>query len=205
MGLGDGAWDQGDFAHANTYYQESLALMQHICSPYGIAWARWHLGAVARDRGNSAEAAAHYQAAIELFRPAEYLRGLAWTLYGLGIVARDQGEYAHASQLLRESLALFAPNSKPGSAACLEGMAGVAAMVGHAVQATRWLGAAEAARAATSTPLWPCEQADYARIVDMLRAQIGAAELARAWSAGQAMPLEQAIAEVWAADEGKIQ
>jgi hypothetical protein len=35
----------------------------------------------------------------------------------------------------------------------------------------------------------------------MLRAQLGAAELARAWSAGQAMPLEQVIAEVFAADD----
>ena len=132
-------------------------------------------------------------------RPA-YLRSLAWTLYGLGIVARDQGEYGHASELLRESLALFTPNDRHGSAACLEGMAGVAALVGHAVQAARWLGAADAARVSISAPLWPCEQADYARIVDILRAQIGAAELDRAWSAGQAMPLEQVIAEVCAAD-----
>jgi predicted ATPase/transcriptional regulator with XRE-family HTH domain len=204
QGLGDGARDRGDLTQANTYYQESLALMQHICSPYGIAWALWHLGAVARDEGDTAGAAAHYQAAMDIFRPAGYLRGLAWTLYGLGIVARDQGEYGQASERLRESLTLFAPDNKHGSAACLEGMAGVAAMVGQPAQAARWLGAAEAARAATSTPFWPCEQADYARIVDMLRAQIGAAELTRAWSAGQAMPLGQAIAEVWAADEGKI-
>jgi predicted ATPase/DNA-binding XRE family transcriptional regulator len=201
MGLGDNTRDQGDLTQANAYYQESLALMQHIRSPYGIGWARRHLGAVARDAGDSAGAAAHYQAAIELFRPGGYLHGLAWSLYGLGIVARDQGEYGHASELLRESLAVFTPNDRHGSAVCLEGMAGVAALVGHAVQAARWLGAAQAARAATSTPLWPCEQADYDRIVDMLRAHIGAAEFDRAWLAGQAMLLEQAIAEVWAADD----
>jgi predicted ATPase/transcriptional regulator with XRE-family HTH domain len=201
QGLGDGARDRGDFTQANRYYQESLALMQQMCSPFGIAWARWHLGAVARDAGDSAGATAHYQAAMELFRPAEYLRGLAWTLYGLGIVARDQGEYRHASQLLRQSLALFAPNNKHGSAACLEGMAGVATMIGHAVQAARWFGAAEAARAAIRTPLWPCDQADYDRIVDLLRTQIGAEELAQAWSAGQAMPLEQVIAEISATDD----
>jgi hypothetical protein len=155
---------------------------------------------VARDAGDSAGAAAHYQAAMELFRPAGYLRGLAWTLYGLGIVARDQAEYAQANERLRESLALFAPDNKHGSAACLEGMAGVAAMVGHTAQAARWLGAAEALRVAISTPRWPCEQAEYARMVDMLRAQVGAAELTRTWFAGQAMPLEQVIAEVCAAD-----
>ena len=112
------------------------------------------------------------------------------------MVARDQGEYRRASEQLRESLALFAPNNKHGSAACLEGLAGVAALVGQSAQAARWLGVAQAARAAISTPLWPCEQTNYDRTIDLLRAQIGADELAQAWSAGQAMPLEQAIAEV---------
>jgi len=78
---------------------------------------------------------------------------------------------------------------------CLEGLAAVAGVLGHLERAARLFGAEEALRAAIGAPLSPTDRATNARAVVAARDQLEEAAFTAAWAEGQAMPLDQAIAE----------
>ena len=52
------------------------------------------------------------------------------------------------------------------------------------------------------TPLPPVEQPSYETTVQMTKAALGEAAFAAAWAAGQALTLEQAVAEALADEMG---
>jgi hypothetical protein len=62
-------------------------------------------------------------------------------------------------------------------------------------RATRLLGAAAALRERIGAPLPPVDRADYDRDVASAHAQLDEVTFDAAWAAGQALTLEQAIAE----------
>jgi hypothetical protein len=62
-------------------------------------------------------------------------------------------------------------------------------------------GAVAALREATGAREPPLDRARYARSVHRVRERLGEAAFAEAWSEGQVMPLEQAIAYALAADQ----
>jgi hypothetical protein len=62
-------------------------------------------------------------------------------------------------------------------------------------RAARLLGAVDALREMIGYRLAAAERTDYDRDVAAIRAQLDAATFAAAWAAGQALTLEQAIAE----------
>jgi hypothetical protein len=73
-------------------------------------------------------------------------------------------------------------------------------MAGQPERAARLLGDATALRDAIAAPLLPFEGRHYERSVAAVRMALDAAVFTEAWAAGQAMPLEQAIAYALAAD-----
>ncbi|HEX9440857.1 MAG TPA: hypothetical protein VF909_14320, partial [Roseiflexaceae bacterium] len=114
----------------------------------------------------------------------------------LGALVNAQGDAARATALLREALVLQQSHAGKGSiASSLERFAGIAAGQGQPDRAARLLGAAEALRKAIGAPLPPVERPDYERTVAAARAQLDAATFATAWAEGQALTLEQVIAE----------
>jgi hypothetical protein len=124
-------------------------------------------------------------------------------LPALGTLVNAQGDRAQARAILREALLLqqqFAPPNVPYPEFIdsLEACAVIDVGHGLAVQAARLMGAAEtlstandAQRPASATPV-------YRRTVAATRAQLGDTAFEAAWSAGQALTLEQAIAEALA-------
>jgi hypothetical protein len=78
----------------------------------------------------------------------------------------------------------------------LEACAGVAIGQGWAVRAARLLGAATALRTTIGIRRAPAARPAYERDVASARAQLDDAAFAAAWAAGQALTLEQAIAEL---------
>jgi hypothetical protein len=76
-----------------------------------------------------------------------------------------------------------------------------AAGTGWAERAARLLGAAAAAREATGALLPPVEQPDHDATVQAARVALGEAAFATAWAAGQALTLDEAVAEALAEDE----
>ena len=63
------------------------------------------------------------------------------------------------------------------------------------VRSPRLWGAAEATRRLIGAPLPPNERPRYERLVAAVRTQLDEETFAAAWAAGQALSLEQAIAE----------
>jgi hypothetical protein len=96
---------------------------------------------------------------------------------------------------LREGLALWRElGDQLGAAECLEGLAAIAAGTGEPARVARLLGAVEALREAMGTPQPPVERLDHEATVAATRAALGAAAFAAAWSEGQALTPEEAVA-----------
>jgi DNA-binding NarL/FixJ family response regulator len=68
-------------------------------------------------------------------------------------------------------------------------------MQGQPVGAARLYGAASSLRTLLGAPLPPVERLSYQEYVAMLRAQLGEPAFGNAWAEGQALTLEEAIAE----------
>jgi hypothetical protein len=74
-------------------------------------------------------------------------------------------------------------------------LAAVATDDGLHERAARLCGAAEAMPESARAPIPRVERAEYDRTVAAVRARLGDHAIAAAWAAGQAMPLEDTIAE----------
>jgi predicted ATPase/DNA-binding CsgD family transcriptional regulator len=194
--LGDVALDQGDIVQAVTRFQEALAVNRDLGSTLQSGWALINLGRIAYAQRDLARALASFEETLALFRQAGQEGGVAQTLLELGRVALTQGEYSRAAERFAESLGLHREmGNLRDTAYCLEGLAGVGGAWRQASRAARLFGAAEALREVGRIPLPPVNRADYERDVAATRAQLDTATFAAAWAAGQAMTLDEAIAE----------
>ena len=96
---------------------------------------------------------------------------------------------------LDESLAILRERGYTwGVAACLSGLAGVASAQDQAERAVRLFGAVEALRETVPAAVAHVHQVEQARDMCAARAQLDARAFTAAWTEGQAMTLEQAIA-----------
>ena len=79
------------------------------------------------------------------------------------------------------------------TAVCLETLAGVAGALHQSVLAARLLGAAEALRETTATPLPQVARSQYGRIVETARSQVDEATWQASWREGRAMRPAEAV------------
>ncbi len=86
-------------------------------------------------------------------------------------------------------------------AACLEGLAEVAAGQDRPRRAARLWGAAEVIRERLGAPLPPAGRSRFAASVARARATLGDGAFEAAWAEGRALPLDQAVASALAADD----
>jgi hypothetical protein len=106
------------------------------------------------------------------------------------------GDIAGASICYTESLTIYHDlNERLGIADRLEGMAAVRAAQKALESAVRLWSAAETLRTSLGTPMWPADRPAYERAVAEVRTAFGEPLFHAAWVAGQALTLEQAIAE----------
>lgn len=119
--------------------------------------------------------------------------GLAFVLDVLGALVSAQGDATRATALLGEALALqkqFSPDLIHES---LDGFAWMTCGQGQPARAARLLGATESIVVdGIGTAAWHFAHEHF---VATVRAQLDEATFAAAWAAGQALTLEQAIAE----------
>ncbi|HLV79403.1 MAG TPA: tetratricopeptide repeat protein, partial [Chthonomonadaceae bacterium] len=101
------AFNQGDYAAARAFYEESLAIYRMSGDDRGAASSLGNLGNVAYIQGDHAIARASYEESLALYRKSADDRGIASSLNGLGHVTKDQGDYAAARACYKESLALY--------------------------------------------------------------------------------------------------
>jgi tetratricopeptide (TPR) repeat protein len=200
-GMGDAMRQQGDYMRAAALYQEALALAQEAGDKATSAMTQSNLGRVMYAQGDDAQALALLNESVAWNRDMGGTWGLMWALHHLSAVVYAQGDDVRAMALLQEGLGLQQQlGQKRLIAGSLERLAGLAARQGQPARAARRFGAAAALRAALGAPLPPGERADYDRDVAVAQAQLDAASFAIAWAAGQALTLEQAIAEALGED-----
>jgi predicted ATPase/transcriptional regulator with XRE-family HTH domain/Tfp pilus assembly protein PilF len=194
--LGMLAWELGDNAIAAPLHAESLALVRELGDRKGIANSLNNLGNIADALGDYDHAERLHQESLGIMRELDDRQGIAASLNNLGRIAYERGHSAEARALLEESLVRSSNiGAKYQVAESLEGLASLAASLGDAQRAARLYGAAASLRKAIGAPLAPRERPAREREVAALRKQLGTRRLNRAWSAGEALSLDQAVAD----------
>ncbi len=147
-------------------------------------------------RVDESEERSLYEEGLASLRELGDRRGVATTLLNLGNVLRDQDALDQAAARYGESLSLHRElQDRLGVAHCLQGMAMVAGRRGDAGRSARLCGAAAALRAAIGAPHAPANRAAFERTTASARAALGDAAFTEAWAAGEALSLEEAIAD----------
>jgi non-specific serine/threonine protein kinase len=186
----------GDYVQATALCEESLALSRELGDPRAIASWLTNLGIIMLARGDDKRAKELCEESLALRKALGYKGGCAHALTILGRIALIQGGYERATACYKESLTLRQETGeKEGVATALEGLAAVTGMQGQPVSATRLYGFAESLRTLLGAPLTPMDRPSYEQTVAALRTQLDEPTFLKAWTEGQAMTLEEAIAE----------
>jgi predicted ATPase/DNA-binding SARP family transcriptional activator len=206
------AVQEGEYTTAHAYIAEALQMGQEVEDRPGVALLLGSLGSLIYLQGQYAQARPVLEERLRIWRELDNPQGVAWGLNALGYVALRQNDWQQATARFAESLALWRDlGETDGMATCLTGLAEVAIAAGKLARAARLLAAIlallEARNARLEETFWDplagypiTGQAVLERHVADMRAVMGAGAFEAAWAAGQALTLEQAIAE--ALDEG---
>jgi predicted ATPase len=194
---------RGDLEQAERLHEEALALRRAMGDAFGVGHALHELATVAWARGDVDRAAILYEEELVLCRDVGNKEGIAASLSNLGLVAYYRGDLADAAALLGEGMALSLElGDMSGVAGDLDGLAAVAGACINADRAARLLGAAAALRAAVGRPLTAGDETETEQAIVAARQQLGNDAFTAAWTAGNVMPLADAVAQARAlADE----
>jgi tetratricopeptide (TPR) repeat protein len=194
--LGIVAYREGDNATARAALEESIAILERLGDRWTAASAYGALGRIAYRDGDYPRAGALLEECAVRMREIDDQPGLAIFLDVLGEVLRAQGDHERAVASFQESLRLSHDFGRVQSIALgLMRLATVSMAAGQHERAARLCGAAEAMPEPVRAQMPQVERAEYDRAVAAVRARLGDPAVAAAWAVGQAMPLEEAIAE----------
>jgi len=187
-------YDQGDYERARALFEESLAQFQDLgARPYTAA-TLGELGMTVAHLGDLERAEALLAESLRLSRDVGDKLNTATALSSLGMVAARRGKVGAAAAAWREALDLFGQqNDRLGVAECLVGLARIDTPAEGGRAAAELLGAAAALRQAVGAALSPAEQAEFDGTVAAMRTVLGADAFQKAWEAGQAMTLADAV------------
>jgi tetratricopeptide (TPR) repeat protein len=186
-----------DYTRAEAALTAALADLHPTGDKPGVAVVLSYLGDAARGRGDVAEAAARYEESLALYREFDFdQEHMARVLCRLGDLALEQGDHVPARDRYAESLrAAQVAGSPLRTAAALEALGRLAIHGGQPRRAIQLAGTAAALRERTGQLLPEAEQAALADALAPAAEALDPAQHAAAWAEGQAMPLEQAIAD----------
>ncbi|MFL5731915.1 MAG: tetratricopeptide repeat protein [Chloroflexia bacterium] len=194
--LGTIAYSQGDYAAALSYFEECLALCRELHKLHPLANNLNDLGSLLLQMGEHARARALLEESLALARELGDRPLMGEALDNLGQLAADQGDFSLAISLQKESLDQYrqADHLRVISQV-LAHLALALGALGHAEEASRLLGASEAARVATHYQLTPADKGRIERGLATIRSntQIDHRHLEAAYNEGLTMTLEQAI------------
>jgi non-specific serine/threonine protein kinase len=194
-GLGVVAYAMGDPAAARTLYEEAISIQRERGNLRSEAAGLNGLGDVALYQGDLPAARDYQNRSLAIQRELGDKSGIAFSLRLLGRIAVREGDLVSARELLAESLDLFKEVGDTGGVAdVVEALAELSAAAGDAERALRLAGAAAAHREVIHMPLAGPDREQLERSLESARAKLGeGAE--RAFSAGRALGLDQAVLE----------
>jgi non-specific serine/threonine protein kinase len=190
---------EDDLARAEPVLEEALELLGPDGDPEAVASVLINLGHVARRRGEYGAARRLLEDSLARFRAIGASLRVGWTLECLSRVALQEEDRPLAQRQLEEARALL---DAVGDRKLLRRglwIAGVLAVLrGEHAHGVRLLGAG-ARDPVVRASLHPDERQDWGTSLEAARAALGEEAFGRAWADGQAMPLEQAVANGGAA------
>lgn len=177
-----------------SYMQESLALSQGSVAPEASVRTEGILARLAFFRGDMAEARKHADLMLDLHKEMGDQRSVTGHQSEMAHVARQTGNYQEALALYRETLPDWQKIGHRGAVAHqLECFAFIAKAQEDGERAVKLMSAAEALRAASSSPRTPQERIEYERELAGLRAGMDEKTFHLLWAEGGSMNMEQAI------------
>ena len=195
--LGNVALGLGNPAEARDWLEKAHPLFKEIGEEWGLSFVLNNLGEVARVQGNYQEAYGYYKESEAFLRATGDKGDLARLIHTLGYIASHERDDTLAEAQFRESLAMFRRlGNKRGIAECIAGLASLRAKQGKPLIAAQMLGAAEALLGASGAAWWPADRVEVEKTQSILQSELDKDEFTAAWSAGQRMTLDQAIAFV---------
>ena len=185
-----------DYARAIPLLEEAAREWDALGDPIRAAWAISFLGQAALDHDDAPRAQALYEEALGRLRQGGVVGGISGELHQLGEVAAMRGDVKVAAAYYAESL--DGTGTQENLVGKLVAVGRLAAVGGHAETAARVLGAAEAIADTIGYVRRRPEQERLDRDATIARAALGDAGFDAAWSAGWALPTEQAVEEALA-------
>jgi predicted ATPase/DNA-binding NarL/FixJ family response regulator/uncharacterized protein HemY len=193
--LGRLALVQEDYAAARAIFEESLPIEQELRDRPNTATTLHALGLATRGLGDATKARAFFEAALEGWRAIGDRRGTGYALIDLASLAQGSGNLAAARAMAAESLTIRTElGDKNGIAECLRRLARLVVAEGDSERAARLFGAEAALRSANGFRILPAVRVDIDERIATVRRALGEAAFAAAWTAGQALPIHEAIA-----------
>ena len=188
---------QGDLELAKRMLEENLTLTRESGDLNDLGWALNHLGHIAQLQGDYKRAEQLHNESMPLFRQmGERWVGMPWAHQGLGEAALAQHDPLLAQAHFREALTLFDDlGDQAGTAWCLAGLAGTAALNEEPERAAWLWGAAEALRQSIGAREAPASHATHERLKAEVRNELGEAVFNTKWAEGQSASKEKAIVE----------
>jgi non-specific serine/threonine protein kinase len=186
--------NQGAYARAMELCDEALATFE----PGDVIWvsvAQLGRGRAEFAKENLRQANDWFQSALKLARDVSDVYGIGQGLNHLALVTLRSGEIGAAATLLTESLTIWRGVERHESLAhCLAEIAMLAMATGQPAAARLW-GAVAALRHIVGYEFPLPEHREFERSEAALRTELGAAVFDREYAAGNALGLDEALAE----------
>jgi non-specific serine/threonine protein kinase len=194
-GLARAALNLQDHKSARTSCEESLEIQRQLRDKQGIATAMNTLGEVARSQRDFAQAETHYGESLAIFREIGDTAASVSVLHNLAYTALNRGDEKKAEAFFREAITIARElKDQLGIFSMLGGLACVATARGQAERAAMLFAAAEAVGSARGYAGDRIDQDEVNRHLAAARSAFGEEKFNAAWTRGQAMPPEDAIA-----------
>jgi tetratricopeptide (TPR) repeat protein len=178
--------------HSKVLFEEALPLFRELGDDGGVARTLWGLGNADYMGKNYGPAAATLQEARALFRTLDDRFMLAWSTHTLGLVGVGNGDADLGKQCFTQALRLFVEaQDVSGIILQLDNLSVTARLEGDPVRGTRLASAAVAQQTLTGTSLGALLSQREGRTG---REGLTETDAATAWSEGQALSLDEAIA-----------
>ena len=185
----------GDHSAAAVYLEEALSGDVAV-DEWTAAIHQSNLGVAYWGLGDRERAAAIFEDALAVSRRLGDQYGVAINQLNVADFAHDRGRFGEAAERLLETVTIAHDLGEVRLAnRALDGLAIVAASSRRPDLAARLFGAAAAVRDAVNDSLDATEEATRLPKLTLVREQLGDAAWTAAWGAGQALTLEEAIAE----------
>ncbi len=187
----------GDWDASLAYHREALELAQNIGDRRTMSSCLLQLSNLARDQGDEVQAEAHSTAALVLDREIGNKFGIALNLDLLGCLAIGRGDFAVARACISEAMEINRETCVPALIGhCLGSYARLALAHSEPVRAARLASKSASIRTAIVSGWFrAAEEQRWEEFVARIRAALDQNAFAAAWSEGEALSMDEAIAE----------